>query len=102
MDFEEELPPRQPSPRKHQKKPMLSPKRAAKQAAAQAAGEAFWLSFIAEAGPVGIKDICSQLKRRQQQTQYRQVCLKQWHEQEWEEDAEDVPPEGAASEPLQK
>ncbi|CDI73673.1 RNA recognition motif domain-containing protein, putative [Eimeria praecox] len=59
--------------------PTMSPRASAKRSATEAAGSAFWLSILAENGPVTLSELCSTMKRRQRE-------LQQWHEQEWEED----------------
>ncbi|CDJ42512.1 RNA recognition motif domain-containing protein, putative [Eimeria tenella] len=94
MDFEGEetlLPPPQC---KESDLHAMSPRQSAKRSAAQASSDAFWLSILAENGPVNISTICSQMKRRQTEVQER---LERWNEQEWEE--EDLKSNGESSDP---
>lgn len=58
---------------------VMSPRAPAKRTATEAAGDAFWLSILAENGPLNVGELCSRMKRRQRQ-------LQEWHEQQWEED----------------
>ncbi|CDJ50795.1 RNA recognition motif domain-containing protein, putative [Eimeria brunetti] len=68
--------------------PAMSPRASAKRSAAETAGAVFWLSILAESGPVSIHELCSKMKRRHRQLQH-------WLEQEWEEDASPSQPPGA-------
>lgn len=86
MDCDAEPGLHQRSPQKHQNNCSLTPKAAAKRAAAETAGEVFWLSIVAENGPIAIKDICCEFNQRQKRAKYLQWRLQQWHEQDWEED----------------
>lgn len=61
--------------------PARSPRASAKRSSCEEAGGAFWLSILAENGPVNLGELSNRMKRRHREIQ-------QWHEQEWEEDAE--------------
>ena len=103
MDCDVEPALQQKSPRKQQNNPPLTLKAAAKRTAAETAGEVFWLSVVAENGPVAIHDICVQFKQRQKRARYLQRRLQQWHAQEWEEDTAARPFQGEEDpDPLEK
>ncbi|CDJ36673.1 RNA recognition motif domain-containing protein, putative [Eimeria mitis] len=79
MDYEAE-PQQQPSALGTElDTPATSPRASAKRSATEAASSAFWLSILAENGPVNLGELCSRMKRRQRKVQ-------QWNQQEWEED----------------
>ncbi|KAL8429109.1 hypothetical protein Efla_003162 [Eimeria flavescens] len=68
-----------------------TPSDAQKDATTHAAGEAFWLSLLAEKGPITFTEYCFKTKQQQQHAQEVQSRLQLWQAQEWEEDVEDLP-----------
>ncbi|KAL8272871.1 hypothetical protein Esti_003180 [Eimeria stiedai] len=72
----------------------------AKGEAAHAAGEAFWLSLLAENGPVTLTDVCRKLTQAQRQAQQVQSRIQQWQAQEWEEDTDNRSPQNLTAKPF--
>ncbi|KAL8453898.1 hypothetical protein Emed_000609 [Eimeria media] len=56
-------------------------------------GEAFWLSLLAENGPVTMTDVCRKFAQAQRHAQQIQSRIQQWQAQEWEEDTENLSPQ---------
>ncbi|KAL8432542.1 hypothetical protein ACSSS7_004539 [Eimeria intestinalis] len=81
-------------------KPTLTSNDSAKKAAAHAAGEAFWLSLLAENGPITLTDVCRKLTQAQRHAQQVRSRIQQWEAQEWEEDTENLSPQNFTAKPF--
>ncbi|KAL8445956.1 hypothetical protein Emag_004921 [Eimeria magna] len=92
-------PPQQPHPPERGYEPKLTFNESARGAVAHAAGEAFWLSLLAENGPVTMTDVCRKLAQAHRHAQEVQPRIQQWQAQEWEEDTGNLPPQNLTTKP---